>query len=211
MADENVTSTEQAINSGGIPEITFEMRATNTITQPTDVYLRSEGQPADAAAVGAAIDSINEDITNLGADISGLEARVEQTETTLSQNVLMKADMDDTLTKDGQPADAAAVGEAISDAKEKASTDLTQAITTLTQSVTDQITTGFNNITNGMFPVGSIYMTINTDVPAALPGTWVEILMPLTWRDVNAGTRSYITADQTTVPTRTVHYFLRTE
>lgn len=211
MADENVTSTEQAINSGGIPEITFEMRATDTITQPTDVYLRSEGQPADAAAVGTAIDSINEDITNLGADISGLETRVEQAETTLSQNVLMKADMDDTLTKDGQPADAAAVGEAISDAKEKASTDLTQAINTLTQSVTDQITTGFNNITNGMFPVGSIYMTTNTDVPAALPGTWVEILMPLTWRDVNAGTRSYITADQTTVPTRTVHYFLRTE
>ena len=41
-------------------------------------------------------------------------------------------------------------------------------------------------------------------------GTWVEILMPMTWNDLKRGSRSYAELGQNP-PERTVHFFLRME
>lgn len=197
------TSTEQSIEQNGIPEITFEIDATTTVTQPTDPTLRNEGQPADAAAVGDAIDSIDGDIANLGTEISGLDGRLDTVEAAISPTsatgVLYKTDVDSTLAITGKAADAKATGDAISGLE-----------TTLTTTINTQIESGLESIPAALFPVGAIYITTLAAIPDGLPGTWVEIVMPLTWQNINAGTRGYTTAGEST-PARTVHLFLRTE
>ena len=63
-----------------------------------------------------------------------------------------------------------------------------------------------------MYPVGSIYMTTAESLPQTLSliGTWVEIAMPLTLKDIKIGTRHFENTDNTFVP-GTVHLWLRTE
>lgn len=76
------------------------------------------------------------------------------------------APVDATLTIQGQAADAKATGDAIS----ALSTSLTAAIAAL-------------------FPIGSIYVSISSTAPAFY-GTWVEIVIPATWGDLEDGMRT---------------------
>lgn len=103
----------------------------------------------------------------------------------LAADVIPKTSIDRSLLVDGAVAEAKTVGDALASIRESIASVST-------------------------FPVGSIYMTTETTVPETLGGTWVEILMPMTWNDLKRGTRNYAELGQDT-PERTVHFFLRTE
>lgn len=89
-------------------------------------------------------------------------------EITLTLTVMetVQAPVDSTLSIAGEAADAKATGEAIS----ALSTTLTAAIAAL-------------------FPIGSIYVSMSSTAPAFY-GTWVEIVMPATWGDIEDGMRT---------------------
>ena len=120
------------LTTGGIPEVTMEVEVYGTTQTPVDATLSISEMAADAAATGAAIAAVAEDVTELAADVAA--------------------------------------------------------------------------ILGTTYPVGSIYMTIEDSVPEDMPGTWTEILIPLTWGDATSGTRSYSAG----TGTGTVHFFLRT-
>lgn len=61
---------------------------------------------------------------------------------------------------------------------------------------------------NLLFPVDSIYMSTSSTAPS-FGGTWTEITMPLSWDDVENGTRSYGTPAQGATM-GTVHFWKRT-
>ena len=85
---------------------------------------------------------------------------------TLSVMETVQAPVDDTLSVAGEAADAKATGDAIANLN----TTLTAAIAAL-------------------FPIGSIYVSMTSTAPAFY-GTWVEIVMPATWGDIEDGMRS---------------------
>lgn len=122
-----------------------------------------------------------------GDAINNLGSALEEEITDLAADVIPKNWIDTSLSEAGMVAESKAVGDAIS--------EILEAIASLT---------------NMTFPVGSIYMTTAESVPATLGGTWVEILMPVTWNDLKKGTRNYTEVGEDP-PERTVHFFLRTE
>lgn len=101
---------------------------------------------------------------------------------TLSVSDTVQAPVDDTLSVEGQAADAKATGDAIAALQ-----------TTLTAAIA------------GLFPLGSIYGSTATTAPAFY-GTWTEIQMPATWGDLEDGNRSY--TDGT--GTGNLHFWRRT-
>ena len=98
----------------------------------------------------------------------------------------VQAPIDTTLSISGQAADAAAVGQALSSLE-----------TTLT------------GLFESLFPVGCVYATTSESAPAFY-GTWVEILMPATWGDIEDGTRSYADIAEGQTP-GTLHFWRRIE
>ena len=122
-----------------------------------------------------------------GDAINNLGSALEEEISELAADVIPKSWIDTTLTGEGQVAEAKTVGDALASIRE-----------------------AISSLTNMTFPVGSIYMTTETTVPETLDGTWVEILMPMTWNDLKKGTRSYTELGENP-PDRTVHFFLRTE
>ena len=104
--------------------------------------------------------------------------------------------VDDTLSVEGEAADAAAVGEALAEVAQTAASNLSTAI----DGVEDQIA--------ALFPVGAVYISTSTTAPA-FGGTWAEILIPTTWGDLATGARSY--DDSGTGTPGTLHFWLRTE
>lgn len=105
-------------------------------------------------------------------------------EITLALEVMdtVQAPVDDSLSIAGQAADAKATGDAIAALQ----TTLTAAIAAL-------------------FPIGSIYVTMSSEAPAFY-GTWVEIVMPATWGDIEDGMRSCVTG----TGTGNMHFWKRT-
>lgn len=122
-----------------------------------------------------------------GDAINNLGAAIEEEIAELAADVVPKSYIDTSLTQEGHVAEAKSVGDAIQ--------EILEAIASLT---------------NMTFPVGSIYMTTAESVPVTLGGTWIEILMPVTWNDLKKGTRNYVEITETP-PERTVHFFLRIE
>lgn len=120
-----------------------------------------------------------------GDAIRNAKSELSEDITNLAADVLTKDMVDATMTVQGNPPDAKAVGDAIHTLQEAIATSL-----------------------NEVFPIGSIYMTTLTSVPAVFGGTWTEILMPLTWNDMKQGTRHYTTVAGATVA-GDVHMFLR--
>lgn len=115
-------------------------------------------------------------------------------ELNLGQNVPVP--VDDTLTIPGQAADAAAVGEALAGVAQTAETNLEAAVSAV------------NAVIDSLFPVGAIYVSTSSTAPEFY-GTWVEVLIPTTWEDLNAGTRSYGAIGEETPGT--LHFWRRTE
>ena len=99
-------------------------------------------------------------------DNSILEEGIPQIELTLSVMETVQAPVDATLSVAGEAADAKATGDAISNLN----TTLTAAIAAL-------------------FPIGSIYVSMSSTAPSFY-GTWVEIVIPTTWGDLEDGMRS---------------------
>ena len=99
-------------------------------------------------------------------DNSILEEGIPQIELTLSVMETVQAPVDATLSVAGEAADAKATGDAISNLN----TTLTAAIAAL-------------------FPIGSIYVSMSSTAPSFY-GTWVEIVIPATWGDLEDGMRS---------------------
>lgn len=120
-----------------------------------------------------------------GDAINNLGSELEQEITDLAADVIPKNWIDDSLALEGMVAESKTVGDALSSLRE-----------------------AIASITNTTYPVGSIYMTTETSVPASIGGTWTEILIPMTWNDLKKGSRSYanLGSDQ---PERTIHFFLR--
>lgn len=185
---ENTTSTQESIQTIGIPEITMSLSVSEVTTQPTDPNLISEGEPADAKAVGDRFAEIEEDVGDLMSDVSGLLEDVAA----IQENGLTTADIDTELATTGKVADAKATGDAIAAAIEAATEDIEKEIGGI------------------LYPVGSIYMTTLTAVPESIGGTWVEIKITSTWSDLASGIQNY-EALGTGETAGTVHYFRRTE
>ena len=89
-------------------------------------------------------------------------------EITLALEVMdtVQAPVDDTLSIEGEAADAKAVGDAIA-----------------------ALQTTINASISSLFPIGSIYVSMSSTAPTFY-GTWVEIVMPATWGDIEDGMRS---------------------
>lgn len=100
----------------------------------------------------------------------------------LSVMQTVQAPVDATLSITGQAADAKATGDAIAAVQ----TALTAAIASL-------------------FPIGTI-VTTSLTTPPAFYGTWVEVVFPATWGDVEDGMQTYIVG----TGTGNTHHWLRT-
>lgn len=109
-----------------------------------------------------------------------------------------QAPLDSTLTVSGMAADAAAVGEAIAEARGALQDEI------------DDITTAFSGLAGSLFPVGSVIGTLSAVAPAFITGaTWVEIMIPATWGDLEDGSRDYV--DKTEDDTAgSLHFWRRT-
>lgn len=142
MSEVNTTpDTQQSITEAGIPEINLALSVPDTIYQGTDATLTSQGQPADAKAVGDRFDEVDGIVADLAVEVADL-------------------------------ADAAVTKDMLAEA----------------------------------YPIGSVYVTTLSVVPEVLTGTWTEIMMPMTWGDLQNGTRNY----ETGTSTGNLHFFLRT-
>lgn len=134
-----------------------------------------------------------------------------------AQNV--QAPVDKTLSISEMAADAKATGDAINNLGsllEEEISDLASDVipkawitTTLTESGKVADAKAVGDAIKDMYPVGSIYMTIESTIPSSFSGIWTEILLPMTWNDLKNGTRSYASIGLNP-PEHTVHFFLRT-
>ena len=72
----NTPATDESIQDIGIPEISVSLSPSEVIQQATDATLTAQGQPADAKAVGDRFAEVEDDIANLGTDLSNLDGTV---------------------------------------------------------------------------------------------------------------------------------------
>lgn len=186
MADENllneqieddVDDSDSSLND----PVEDSVHDAQVMTVPIDSTLTISGAAAEAKATGDAIESLRAEITG---DIGDIETEISDFESDVQGQI---DDLSEEVT--GQIE------------------DLTESIGTRIDEFETEVEGEIDAIPGTMFPVGSIYMTTNASVPAGIPGTWTEILIPMTWNDLKNGTRSWQEAGQTG---GTVHFFLRT-
>lgn len=144
---------------------------------------------------------LNNDTPNTEESI--LETGIPTLSFTVSPSTVVYQPTDHTLSISDMPADAKATGDAIQNVSDLLSgdiSDLAADIATIEETL--------SSLSNLFYPVGSVYVTVDTTVPARFTGTWEEIAMPMTWNDLKRGTRSW--AELEGDPDRTLHFFLRT-
>lgn len=121
---------------------------------------------------------------------------------------------DKTLSIADMPADAKETGDAIADLladigslENRTGADIPLNSTSSAPSIAEAIA----NIYSGLYPVGSVYTTTESALPASIAtiGTWTEIAIPLKHGDEKNGTRNYVEAGEGFTPGN-LHFFLRT-
>lgn len=182
-------NTEESIQqTGGVPDVEMEVEICGMIQYPTDKSLSVEDMPADAKATGDAIASISEDLSDTMTDVSGI---LGWTGADIPVNGTAGADSIATIIAAIQ----AWTGNDIPVSNASGAQKITEAI---------------NAVYTNLYPVGSLYVTASPYVPSVLDaiGTWTEILMPMTWGDVEGGQRSYVAKD--TSASGNLHFWMRT-
>ena len=120
MADnENTTTadTPGSISDIGIPVITMEVNAAETVPNAVDPTLTNTGEAAEAAAVGARFDTVEENVSGISYDIYGTDStdpeclRIEQRLEAVEETMIPKSDISTTFNTAGKVADAKAVGD----------------------------------------------------------------------------------------------------
>lgn len=145
-------ATEDSINNSGIPQIEFDLtpvsnppiaftvQAGNTITQPTDKTLTTEGQPADAKATGDAIAEVQANLADLALEVSQNTDGIADLNDDL-EDYVPKADIDTMLATSGKVADSKATGDAI-DALREEITGMIDTTLTVSGGIADAEATG---------------------------------------------------------------------
>lgn len=118
---------------------------------------------------------------------------------TLEVSNTQQTPVDTTLSISGMAADAKATGDAIAAAKTEVEGEI------------GQLETAIAAIAGDLFPVGAIYVSTSSTAPTfgANTWTWVEIMIPATWGDLEDGSRSYADKESGDTP-GTLHFWRRT-
>lgn len=127
-----------------------------------------------------------------------IDGGIPQVRFTLRTANTQQAPVDSTLSIAGMAADAKATGDAIETAK------------TLLQDEINDLGEDIAGVLGQIFPVGTVLITTTATAPAInAEWIWAEILIPMTWGDLEDGSRSY--ADKTENDTAgTLHFWRRT-
>jgi len=182
-------NTEESIQqTGGVPDVEMEVEIWGMVQQPTDKTLSIENMPADAKAVGDALESVTEDLSDTMTDVSGI---LEWTGENIPVN-----------SGSGAESVASVIAEILG--WNGSNIPVSSAVGA------PSIVTAINAVYTNLYPVGSLYVTAANVLPMVLTdiGTWTEILMPMTWGDIEGGQRSYVAKDQSAAGS--LHFWMRT-
>lgn len=128
---------------------------------------------------------------------SSVDDGIPEVTFTMEVSEVVQAPIDDTLSIQGEAADAKATGDAIAAAKSELQAEIDALPSAL-------------SLADTFFPVGSIYVSTSSSAPTfgGENWNWQEILLPATYGDLMTGARSYGSVGSDTPGT--VHFWLRT-
>lgn len=129
---------------------------------------------------------------------ASIDDGIPEVDFTLEVSNVIQTPVDDTLSIEGMAADAKATGDAIDAAKAELQEEI------------DSLDTGVDSVPGKLFPVGSIYVSTSATAPTfgGANWNWQEIMIPMTWGDLEDGSRSYQTKGENDTP-GTLHFWLR--
>ena len=129
---------------------------------------------------------------------ASIDDGIPEVDFTLEVSNVIQTPVDDTLSIEGMAADAKATGDAIDAAKAELQEEI------------DSLDTGVDSVPGKLFPVGSIYVSTSATAPTfgGANWNWQEIKIPMTWGDLEDGTRSYQAMGESDTP-GTLHFWLR--
>lgn len=181
-------NTEESLQqTGGVPDVEMEVEIFGMVQQPTDKTLSIENMPADGKATGDALANITADLTDTMTDVGNI---LDWTGEDIPVN---------SQTTDKVASVIAGIlswtGSTIPLTADPGAPSIAQAV---------------NAVYESIYPVGSLYVTAANAIPAALYniGTWIEVLIPLTWGDIEGGQRSYVARDESSAGN--LHFWMRT-
>lgn len=181
-------NTEESIQqTGGVPDVEMEVEIFGMIQQPTDKTLKVAEMPADAKATGDALDTLRDDLTDAMADIGVI------TEWT-GENIPVSSD-----------GGAKTIAQVAAELQAKTGASIPMNAEAGAQTIEAAIRAVYTNL----YPVGSLYVTAANAMPAALTeiGTWLEVLLPMTWGDMHYGQRSYVARESAAAGN--LHFWVR--
>ena len=182
-------NTEESLQqTGGTPDVEMEVEIWGMVQQPTDKTLTIAEMPADAKAVGDALAGISEDLQETMQDLGTVE---NWTGADIPVNATTGAD---------------SIADVIAGILGWNGSNIPMSSAVGAPTVAEAIAAVYTSL----YPVGSLYVTASSTMPSVLTsiGTWTEILMPMTWGDVEGGQRSYVARDTSTAGS--LHFWMRT-